>query len=279
VTEAAGWLGRIALELERTELGTRLVRSEHVGPLRIQRVLTPEGPSCPHIYLLHPPGGVVGGDRLHTEVSLGAGAELFVTTPAAQKLYRSSGARSQIESTVVLAEGAKLEWLPSETLAFSAAEADLTTRVELAAGAAFLGWDIACYGMPARGEVFAKGRVVSRFELWRAGAPLLVESLELESAGSLLRAPFALRGEPVVATLYAVPSQGPIAESLVESVREATADARGARCGVSSLSELLVVRVLGSTVEQVRSPLIRAWELLRPALLGRPATLPRIWAT
>lgn len=275
----SGWLGRITLELERTEHGTRLARSEHEGPLRIQRVLTPEGPRCPHIYLLHPPGGVVGGDRLHTELTLGAGAELFVTTPAAQKLYRSAGACAEIRSTLRLADGAKLEWLPSETLAFSSAEAELTTRVELAAGAAFLGWDIACYGMPARGEAFLRGRVRSRFELWRAGSPLLVEAFELENAEGLLQAPFALRGEPVVATLYAVPPEGAVAEALVERVREVTSGGAGTSCGVTSLNELLVVRVLGRNVEQVRAPLIRAWQLLRPEFLGRVATLPRIWAT
>lgn len=275
----SGWLGRLSLELEKTEHGTRLARSEHEGPLRIQRVLTPEGPRCPHIYLLHPPGGVVGGDRLHTQVTLGAEAELFVTTPAAQKLYRSAGARAEIENKLHLAEGAKLEWLPSETLAFSAAEARLSTRVELAEGAAFLGWDIACYGMPARGEAFVRGRVLSRFELWRAQTPLLIESFELAQDEGLLQAPFALRGEPVVATLYAVPRQGHIGAPLVDRVREAVADSNGATCGVSSLPELLVVRSLGRNVEQVRAPLIRAWQLLRPELLGRAPVLPRIWAT
>ncbi|RYZ01985.1 MAG: urease accessory protein UreD [Myxococcales bacterium] len=277
MSPGSGWLGRIALELEKTEHGTRLARSEHEGPLRIQRVLTPEGPSCPHIYLLHPPGGVVGGDRLHTEVTLGAGAEVFLTTPAAQKLYRSAGARAEIESQLRLGAGAKLEWLPSETLAFPAAEAQLSTRVELAAGAAFLGWDIACYGMPARGEAFVRGRVQTRFELWREQAPLLLESFDVDQAEGLLSAPFALRGQAVVATLFAVPGEGAVPESLVQRVREVTGDA--VLCGVSSLQQLLVVRVLGPNVERVRAPLIRAWQLLRPEFLGRAARLPRIWAT
>ncbi|MDF3070368.1 MAG: urease accessory protein [Polyangiaceae bacterium] len=277
MSPGSGWLGRISLELSKTEHGTRLARSEHEGPLRIQRVLTPEGPSCPHIYLLHPPGGVVGGDRLHTEVALGAGAELFLTTPAAQKLYRSSGARAEIENVLRLGAGAKLEWLPSETLAFPAAEASLSTRVELAAEAAFLGWDIACYGMPARGETFVRGSVQSRFELWRAETPLLVESLDMSHAESLLNAAFALRGEPVVATLYAVPAHGTVPAAWVERVREITGDS--VLCSVSSLQELLVVRVLGRNVEQVRAPLIAVWQLLRPEVLGRAALLPRIWAT
>lgn len=279
MTPGSGWLGRISLELEKAEYGTRLARSEHEGPLRIQRVLTPEGPTCPHIYLLHPPGGVVGGDRLHTEVTLGAGAELFLTTPAAQKLYRSEGKRSEIENVLRLSQGAKLEWLPSETLAFPAADAQITTRAELAAGAAFVGWDIACYGMPARGEAFTRGRVLSRFEIVRGELPLVMEALELDQAESLLGAPFALRGEPVVATLYGVPARGEVADALVERVREVVGETPGAVCAVSSLTELLVVRALGRNVEQVRAPLIRAWQLLRQELLERSPILPRIWAT
>ena len=275
----SGWLGRLSLTLELTPHGTQLVRNAHEGPLRIQRVLTPEGPACPHIYLLHPPGGVVGGDRLHTEVELHAGAELLLTTPAAQKLYRSQGARAEVENVLRVGASAKLEWLPSETLAFSSADAELSTRVELEPEAAFLGWDIACYGMPARGESFTRGRVRSRFELWRGTTPLLVEALELAHPEQLLGAPFALRGEPVVASLYGVPGRGSVAEELVEQVRAALGETPRVLCSVSSLQELIVVRALGANVEHVRAPLIRAWQLLRPALLGRPAILPRIWAT
>lgn len=279
MTSSAGWLGRLTLELDKIPHGTQLSRSSHEGPLRIQRVLTPEGLECPHLYLLHPPGGVVGGDRLETRVSLGAGASALLTTPAAQKLYRSQGARAEMRNRLELGAGAALEWLPSETLAFSAAQAHITTRVALAPGAAFLGWDIACYGMPARDEAFTAGHVLSRFEIYRGETPLLVEALELGEAPQLLSDAYALRGQPVVANLYAVPAQGSIDESLVAELREALAEPPRGLVGVTSLGDLLVVRVLGPQVESVRAELIRAWQVLRPALLSRPAVLPRIWAT
>jgi urease accessory protein len=279
VKSQAGWLGRLQLVFERTEHASQLSRSLHEGPLRIQRVLHPEGRRCPHVYLLHPPGGVVGGDRLETIVSLGPGAEVLLTTPAAQKLYRSAGATASISNLVHAAEGACVDWLPSETLAFSEARAMTTTRVHLAAGASFLGWDVACYGMPARGETFSAGRVASRFELYREETPLLIESLDLDGSPELLSAPFALRGAPVVGNLYAVPGQGSVADGVVELVRQVISSATGAACAVSSLGELLVVRALGPTVEAVRAPLLAAWQALRPALTARAATLPRIWAT
>ena len=279
MTDGAGWLGRLSLELTRTEHGTQLSRSSHEGPLRIQRVLKPEGNECPHIYLLHPPGGVVGGDRLQTSVELGADAQVLLTTPAAQKLYRSAGARAEVSNRLRLGQGARLEWLPSETLAFSAAQAQLTTHVTLAADAAFLGWDIACYGMPARGEAFEAGRVVSRFELFRGDTPLAIESFDLGQGDGLLGGAFALRGQPVVANLYAVPARGPIEASLVDRVREAIGEPAQGLCSVSSLQDLLVVRALGANVEGVRTLLIRAWQVLRPAIVARDAVTPRIWAT
>jgi urease accessory protein len=279
VTGVAGWLGRLQLAFERTEHGTQLARSAHEGPLRIQRVFHPEGLACPHVYLLHPPGGVVGGDRLQTRVELGASARALLTTPAAQKLYRSAGATAEIENLLQLAEHASLEWLPSETLAFPAAQAATTTRVALAQGAGFIGWDIACYGMPARGEAFDTGRVVSRFELYRGETPLLIESFDLGRGPDLLQGAFALRGHPVIGNLYAVPPSGTIDDGLVELVRQAIGEVAAGACAVSSLGELLVVRALGPNVEGLRQALIRAWQVLRPALLSRPPVVPRVWAT
>ncbi len=288
MAEATGWLGRLSLAFESSEHGTRLAKSAHEGPLRIQRVLRPEGSGCPHVYLLHPPGGVVGGDRLHTQVELGPGAAALLTTPAAQKLYRSAGATSEIRNELLVAERATLEWLPSETLAFSAARATLTTRVCLGAGAAFLGWDVACYGMPARGESFDAGRVVSRFELLREGTPLLIEAFELSQAEpqgapgqaeELLRGAFALRGQPVVASLYAVPGEGIVDDALLGRVRDAVGESTSELCAVTSLRDLLVVRVLARSVEAARAPLLRAWQLLRPELTARAPVLPRIWST
>jgi urease accessory protein len=279
VTGAAGWLGRLQLAFELTEHGTQLARSAHEGPLRIQRVFHPEGLACPHVYLLHPPGGVVAGDRLQTRVELGPGARALLTTPAAQKLYRSAGATAEIENLLQLGEHASLEWLPSETLAFSAAQAATTTRVALAPGAGFIGWDIACYGMPARGEAFETGRVVSRFELYRGQTPLLIESFDLGRGRDLLEGAFALRGQPVIGNLYAVPPSGTIEDGLVELVRQAVGEVPAGACAVSSLGELLVVRCLGPNVEGLRQTLIRAWQALRPALLSRPAVVPRVWAT
>jgi urease accessory protein len=142
--------------------------------------------------------------------------------------------------------------------------------------------------MPARGEAFDRGRVVSRFELFRGETPLAIESFDLGSSGNapesgpsaqLLRGAFALRGQPVVANLYAAPAQGPIGAALVDQVRAAIGEPARGLCSVSSLQDLLVVRALGPNVEGVRESLIRAWQVLRPVIVEREPVIPRIWAT
>jgi urease accessory protein len=144
----SGWAAELALRFAvRGERGrTELVGRRHVGPLRVQRPFHPEPSGACHVYVLHPPGGVVGGDQLALDVSVESGAHALLTTPAAAKLYRSAGPCARVQQALRVGEGARLEWLPHENIAFSAANAELTTRVELEQGARFLGWVVLCLG-------------------------------------------------------------------------------------------------------------------------------------
>src|SRR6185436_819073 len=100
--------------------------------------------------LLHPPGGLVGGDELSIDVEVDAGAHALVTTPAAGKVYRTNGATARQTQRLRVAEGGTLEWLPQEAILYDGARATLETRVELARDARFLGIDAVCFGLPAR---------------------------------------------------------------------------------------------------------------------------------
>ncbi len=74
-----GW--KASLDLTFIDRGDKTVlkhRSQQ-GPLAIQRPLYPEGNPC-HTYLLHPPGGVVGGDTLQISVHAIQGAKSLITT-------------------------------------------------------------------------------------------------------------------------------------------------------------------------------------------------------
>jgi urease accessory protein len=237
----------------------------------VQSPFYPEGPVC-HVYVLHPPGGVVGGDTLELDVRLAGGAHALLTTPAATKLYRSAGPRARIEQRLTVADGAVLEWLPQENLAFRGAHAHLSTRVELHAGARFLGWEAVCLGRPASGEGFERGTLRQDLELWRDGAPLMIERNLLHARSPLMDAAWGLGGRCALASLLLYPCE----EHLLSAARSVL---DGFRAAATEVDGALACRLLGTDMLELRQLLLRLWQALRPRFLGRPAVAPRIWAT
>jgi urease accessory protein len=273
---ADGWSASLSLGFSARGTRTVLTHRRHDGPLQVQRPFYPPGDRACHVYILHPPGGVVGGDSLAIGVQAGPGAHALLTTPAAAKLYRSDGASAQLTQELRVADGAWLEWLPQETIAFDGALAMSTTRVELAGSAGFIGWEILCLGRPAAGETYTHGAFTQRFEIRRDGTPLWWERNALTGGAPALHAPWGLAGRSVVATLVAV---GRAPRALAGLRELLNAGRAGGEFAVSQLREVLVCRYLGDSAEQARAGFIDAWRLLRPALWGVEATPPRIWAT
>ncbi len=268
--DAAGWRAELALRFayrrERTVLADRHQR----GPLLVQRPFYPEADGICHTYLLHPPAGIVGGDRLRVSVDLEAGAHALVTTPAATRWYFSRGREAQIVQYARLAEAATLEWLPQETLLFDGAHARLTTRIDLEGDARFCGWEILGLGRPACGEEFYNGRLDFRFEVFRHGQPLLLERLRGGPGGVA-----GLRGYPACATFIATGAN----TTALERAREILGAAPDALCGATLIDSLLVARGLAPCCEPLMTAFSELWSALRPLLLGRAAMPPRIWRT
>lgn len=273
-SEPGGWRARLELGFRRRGERTVLATRRHEGPLVVQSPFYPEGGPC-HVYVLHPPGGIVGGDALRLDARLEAGSHALLTTPAAGKVYRSAGPLSRQEQVFTAGPDSVLEWLPQETILFDGCHVRLTTRVALAPRARFLGWEMVALGRPAAGESYRTGRCRTAFELWRGGSPLVVERSLLDGAGAVLDAPWGLRGQPVTGTLLGT-SAGP---EHVAAVREQCGAPAAGLHGVSLLGDTLVARYLGPQAEPGRRWLLRVWEVLRPLLLGRPGCPPRIWAT
>ncbi len=180
VSPGSGWQARLRLGFRATAQRTVLASREHQGPLTVQRPFYPEGDIC-HVYLLHPPGGVVGGDSLQIEIDADAATHALVTTPGATKFYRSAAERACQTQHLAVGEGASLEWLPQENIFFPGAEVDLVTRVELAGDARLALWEINCLGRPANREVFDSGRIDSRLEIYRDNVPLLLDRLRVSA--------------------------------------------------------------------------------------------------
>ncbi|CAA0118301.1 urease accessory protein UreD [Zhongshania aliphaticivorans] len=277
------WRASIELTFEARAGRTDLVRSRHKGPLRVQRAFYPEGDCC-HLYLLHPPGGMVPGDDLRVALGLSHGAQALLTTPSAGKVYRSDLAKttqSQGISATLLA-GTCLEWLPQETIVYEGAEAELSNSFDLHGDASLCAWDIVVLGRRASGEGFSKGRCLQKIEISRDGIPLLHERTEWLGGSKMLDAPWGMHGMSVSGTLFATLQCD---QDRMDSLREGLAElvaSRGwlpAEWGLSQKRDIFLARYVGNSPEQCRKGFIWLWSQLRPLLNGRAACPPRIWNT
>lgn len=272
-------LALLDLGFRRDGDSTRLAQRGHFGPLRVQKALYPEGPATCHAIIVHPPGGVVGGDELRIRARVGAQAQVLLSTPGAAKWYRSNGRQSTQHLALQVEAGGTLEWLPQETIFFNDADVLLETTVDLAADARFLSCEILCFGRTAHGERFAQGRLRQRLQIRRDGQPLWLEQGTLAAGSAAMHSPLGLAGHSVCASLVAV---GPaLSAERMAALRAACLQAAGGegRIGASQLKGFVLVRFLGDASETARHVMLAAWQLLRPALLGREATELRIWHT
>lgn len=273
---APGWRGELCLTLARKGGRTVVAGRRHIGPLNIQRAFYPEG-DVAHIYLLHPPGGVVGGDELHIQVDVQSGAQALITTPASGKLYRSDGRQACLQQVLRVEKAATLEWLPQETILYAGAQARMSTRVELQDDARFIGWEMLCLGRPACAERFLSGRLLQRFELWRDARPLWIERSGFEGGAANLAAVWGLQARPLAATLVATGGDRALVERIRTAIPLQQGDAES--FAVTQLDDVLVCRYLGTQAQRARLCLIKAWTEIRHSLSGRAACVPRIWNT
>lgn len=277
------WQASLQLQLGVGALGcTRLVHNRHRGPLRVQRVLYPEGPEVAHILMLHPPGGIAGGDQLELSIAVDTGASALLTTPGASKWYHGERAGARQTVHLKVAAGACLEWLPQEAILFDGADASQDIQIDLDATATLFGWDIVQLGRIAAAEQWLRGRWHQRMVLRRDGRERWREVADLAANDRLRDSPLGLAGYPVMATAWAIaPTLAGRQAELVEALRERAAQF-ALPCGISWLpapTELLLIRALGPSGELVRALLEGLWDALRPTLIGRDAHRPRIWDT
>jgi len=274
-----GWSAALELGFAAEGGATRLARRAHRGPFVVQRPFFPEGRDVCHVYLLHPPGGLVGGDELRLDLHVGPAAHTLVTTPAAGKAYRTTGPVARQSHGLTVEAGGSLEWLPQETIVYDGAAVEIETRVDLAPSARFFGAETLCFGLPARGEPFARGSCRQIFDLRRAGGPILIERGRFEGGAAAQTAPWGLGGATVLTLIVAAPAPE---TTIVDGLRALAAETpKGDRAAVTVLDDgaALVVRHLGGVAERARAFAQTIWQSVRPALLGRAARAPRIWAT
>ncbi|MDC8445558.1 MAG: urease accessory protein UreD [Nitrosomonas sp.] len=270
----------IMLTFDKDAGKSRLALRQHFGQLYVQKPFYPEGPEVCHVVLVHPPGGVVGGDRLEITNHVGPNANVQVTTPGAAKWYRSNGHVSYQNVTLDVKTGGAMEWLPQETIFFDDAQVELVQNVNLETKSTYIGCEIFCFGRTAHGESFNSGRIRQKFSIRRDNQLIWYEQLNLLGGDKAMRSSQILANKTVCATLLAV-SDSIHSSDLINALRSQVADVdHGAgMLGVSQIKSVIVARYLGNSSEVARAVMLRLWDVLRPALLGRVAEVPRMWNT
>lgn len=273
------WHASLRLDYTR-EGGRSVARFAHDGPLRILQSLWPEGDAVCHNVLVHPPGGLVGGDTLQVAVTAQEDSHGLVTTPGASRFYRSDGELALQDVRIGVEGGARLEWLPLEALYYSGCRAENRLVMDLAPGAELLGWDVAALGLPQAGQPFARGSVLQHLELeghWLERGRIAAEDARL------MDGPLGLAGHRCLASLFfATGSDVPRTrrEQLLDAAREVIGEHElAATAGATAPGpRVIVVRVLAPLVEpalQLLKSVRRAW---RPLLWNVPGVDPRGWA-
>lgn len=275
-----GWHGHLQLDYRRDGDST-VAHDRHDGPLRVLQRLYPEGPGICHHVLVHPPGGMVGGDALAIDVTLAEGSHAVITTPGAARFYRSAGTAAVQTLRARVADGARLEWLPQETIAYSGCVGENLLRFELAPHAEIIGWDLLALGLPAAGQPFERGRFLQSIELpgrW------LERGLIDAADRLLLDSPLGLAGQRVMGTLWLAAGRA-IADARREALLDAArallqGHALAATAGATAPNDTLVVlRVLAPRVEPLMDLLRQVRGAWRDVAWGLAAHAPRIWRT
>jgi urease accessory protein len=280
-TITEGWKAKLELDFIRLDRRTIIHRRQHYGPLQVQRPFYPESDGTCHVYILHPPGGVVGGDELTLEATLNSNARVLLTTPAAGKFYRSAGATAYQKQLLKISDGTCLEWFPQETIVYNGARLDTITRIELGVEAHFTGWEVLCLGRPAAAETFVSGSCRQRFEIWRDHMPLFLDHGRYTGSSELLTSHWGLQNKAVSAILVSTACQ----PGLIDKIRTEVLTTTGTdeMMSISLLnngsSDLLLCRYLGSSADHAKSHFIRIWSLLRLAEHAKPGCPPRVWNT
>ncbi|MDT3669431.1 MAG: urease accessory protein UreD [Aromatoleum sp.] len=276
----APWRASLTLRFADRDGRTALVERRHFGPLMVQKPLYPEGKVC-HVVMLHPPGGIAGGDELAIDIEVGPGAHATLTTPGANRWYKSLGRDASQHVRLAVGPGACLDWLPQENIVFRQARPLLDTRLTVAAGGSAIGWDAFVLGRGAAGEYWSEGRLRLRTEVQYAGRMLWIEAAELQADSPLRAAPVGMDGFDVFGTLWAVGAAA--SPALAEQIAAMLPCHATLRAGLSCLGPtgegMLLLRVLGTRIEAVRQLLETVWTALRQPIHRVPAKPLRLWAT
>jgi len=274
------WHARLNLDYS-LEAGRCVARHNHRGPLRVLQSLYPEGDAICHNVLVHPPGGLVGGDTLALDISVQGGAHGLLTTPGASRFYRSDGEPALQQTCITVKTGGRMEWLPLESICYSGCLAENHLQFSLEPEAELMGWDITALGLPAAGKPFDKGSFCQHIEM----PGVWLEHARISASDTLLlNSPLGFAGRRCITTLFFA------AGSKLERKRRQLAldvacDIVGRLSGdviagaTSPDNQIVLVRALSPVVEPAFNLIKQIRAAWRHHFWNCSEISPRIWST
>jgi urease accessory protein len=283
------WLARLAMTFALRNGKTRLVETRREGPLSVQRAFYPECGGTAHLYLLHPPAGIVSGDELHIQAKLTSHCQVLFTTPGANRFYRARTAKTVAKkqcqyTTLTVPANASAEFLPHETLIYTKANGFNHTDIHLADNACYVGWDISCLGLPHIQQPFADGQYTQSMRLYYNGRIRFHDRMALGAKDAMCRSRIGLNGHHVTGTMILFNGvhvdNNTWCKGMCEHIRAVITDQEdNGALAVTQLQGVIIVRYLGDDSEYCRQTFTHIWAATRADLVGLKAVSPRIWLT
>lgn len=284
------WLASLGLEISFSSHGSQLIRTQRNGPLSVQKAFYPEGKNCAHIYLLHPPAGIVSGDELRINIDVNQQAHCLITTPGANRFYRardniSIGDSKQLQHCEInLAAQAKCENFPLETIVYEGADGFNTVDIKLNSASAYLGWDITCLGLPRSNQLFNKGHYTQLNRVYCNSTLIYHDRIAIKPENNIHHHIAGLNQHHVFATFLAYAPKAQLTQAIQKKLMtELRADITKMQAenkvSISQIRQLLVIRYLGDHAEECKALFIQLWQKIRPIYLNKAANIPRIWHT
>lgn len=267
------WLGKLELNFSVKQGRSILTKNKHFGPFVVLKSFYPENDSItPHVYLLHPPGGLVGGDKLTLLATLESGSQALLTTPGSSKFYSTNGRYAVQEHVFKLGKNAVLEWIPQSNIFFPKTRAKIRTVFYLDQGARIIFFEMLClrnlylqsFDYPEAVDVF--------LNISLSNSIGLQDRFRVNSYDCLTK----LNGFQISASFFAIPADKIVLEKIRNLIKSVNDIYIG---GATLLDEILVVRLLGNDNQKISDLLRHIWSLVRLSIISKKAVVPRIWFT
>lgn len=274
--EQAGWRASLELEYERRLAKTCLVKKQHCGPLMVQKPFYPEAEQCCHTYLIHPPGGIAGGDQLYINAQINDNSHVLITTPAATKFYRSIGPQALQQQILNVSSNAILEWLPQETVYFSEANVVNKTIFHIHPTTSLFAWEIQCLGLTAQQQDFELGSCIQRLEVWQQNKPLILETNRFIGGDQQLQSACGMNGYKALATFIIKDPKQCLDNSIIMAVKS---NYHSIVTASTYVHGFFIIRALAEYAEEIKNYFTQVWHYARPLMIAQDACPPRIWKT